>query len=231
LLALIGFSRFPIFLSANGRHVLGHRCPEPEFQDYVASLASSRPSVAIKALGPVELRRRFVIRNMAVNPRLRRHELVPRWLYVWPDEEPEEIVRSAYAHGALIFGPKRPIFLPLIYLKPLTQDEARAISDLARLPKAAKMSLKALLAFLSDLGIEVIRREFLASGEVLLALRDPEVSEPYEVLIGRDWRVLDANFCVSLSSDVYLPELVMLVREQKRIFILGRLGGQLLTTW
>lgn len=216
MFAVVGFTRFPIFYSSNGKRILGSKSPNKDFNDYVHGL-DDRPFVALRTLSNLNLKSRFVINNRAINPTLRMRELVPKFEFVYPDDEPDEVLNNVYSRGIVVKGARTPVFIPLISLRILTQDEVDALLKVARVHE---LDLEGMFSFLNDLDINLVDKELRISGEIVLTLFDKSIDELYHVMINQDGKVLDVDFCFEYS-DLYLPELVMLVRENGSVYHIG----------
>ncbi|RLG42247.1 MAG: hypothetical protein DRO05_01655 [Thermoproteota archaeon] len=216
MIALVGFSRFPIFYDSSGREILGYKCRDEDFNTYVYSLPRGS-CAAISSLSNLRYRSRFVVRDIAINPFLRLKELVPRYIYVYPDLEPELVINYSYSLGISLRGPRRPAFIPLLCLRLLEEDEVRALLTTAK-ARESSIDIEGIISFLNTLGISVESR-MMAGGRFLLRLDDPKVSESYEVLVDKEGRVLEVNFCVEMPHQLHVSELVMLARESGEIYV------------
>jgi len=214
VIGLVGFTRFPIFYSSNGRKILGCLCADKEFEKYVYSLR--RASIAIKTLRDIRLRSRFVVNHNAINPHLKMREIVPPFMYVYPDEEPDETLNSAYTLGFILKGARCPVYIPLICLRLLTEKEVQALLVAAVVKPFRESPLE---RFLEELGIRHEKHKTLADGRLVLRIEDPQVNQPYMVVIDRQWKVHAVNFCIDMHHDFYLPELIMLTRDRKDLYI------------
>jgi len=88
-------------------------------------------------------------------------------------------------------------------LRALSEDEVRG---LIRASGVSPLNAERLKKFLETLGVAVERERRLGMGRLLLRLRDPQVNEPYEVLVDNRWKVLNVNFCIDIPHTLYLPE-------------------------
>jgi len=215
MLAVKGYSRFPIFYNSSGTRILGYESPNPDFNKYVSWIY--RPAIAIYRLRDLKFRRRFIV-NEALNPQLKTREIVPPYIYVFPDYEAAETLNNCYAMGITLKGPRTPIFLPLIMLRALTEKEVKALLHIA---EVNQLSREKIFTLLNLLNIEYQPLKVLAGGKTVFEIRDPEVDTPYKVLVNPLGQVEDVNFCVELPEKTYLPELIMLTRQQKNLYILS----------
>ena len=218
MIALNGFSRFPIFYDASGERIISPSQVAREFREFVFSLPRE-PAAIFSAICVRRLRRRFVVKGRAANPSMRGVEQVPRHIYVYPDREPDEVLSSDYALGIRLLGARRPVFVPLLSLKVLTEEEARAIEGLLTKPAVSEFDLGRLVEFLREIGVGVEAQEVLADGRIKLALHDHVADLHYRVIVDRNWRVLETNFCIDMPFPYYLPELVVLVRGRGHIYV------------
>jgi len=218
VIALNGFSRFPIFYDASGERIINPNQVVREFREFVFSLPRE-PAAIFSAICVRRLRRRFVVKGRAANPSMRGVEQVPRHIYIYPDREPDEVLSSDYALGIRLLGARRPVFVPLLSLRTLTEDEAKAIEGLLAKPVVSRFDLEMLVGFLAEIGVEVESQEVLADGRIRLSLHDRRADLRYRVTLDRGWRVLDTNFCIEMPFPYYLPELVVLVRERGHIYV------------
>jgi len=213
MLALIGYTRFPIFYSSNGRKILGSNCEDSAFRRYVFGI-KDREAVAIRTLRSLNVRRRFVVEGRAINPNLRLAEHVVKKIYVYPSYEPEEAISDAYAAGIVLKGARKPVFVPLIMLKHLTEEEALALLGVSRVKD---LTVGRMVDFLRRLGIRAETRNLVDA--IVVDVYDPAIDERYQVLVDDKGKVLDTNVCVETDAQMYLPELVLLIRDRGDVFV------------
>jgi len=187
MLALVGYTRFPIFYSPDGRKILGSNCEDSAFRRYVFGI-KDREAVAIRTLKSLNMRRRFVVEGRAINPNLKLAEYVVKKIYVYPSYEPEEAISDAYVAGIVLKGARKPVFVPLILLKYLTEEEALALLGVS---KVKDLTVDRMLDFLRRLNIQAET-------------------------------VLDTNVCIETDTQMYLPELVLLIRDRGDVFVYSR---------
>jgi hypothetical protein len=216
MLALIGYTRFPIFYSSNGRKILGSDCKDSVFKNYAFGIRD-KESIAIRTLTALSMKRRFVVEGRAINPSLKFAEYVVKKIYVYPSYEPEETITNAYAMGITLKGTRRPVFVPLVALKPLTEEEAAALLGVS---KVKDFNIDRLLSFLRSLNIQVEHRNLVDT--IVVDIYDPVIDERYQVLINDKGKVLDTNVCIETDVQMYLPELVLLIRDRGDVFVYSR---------
>ena len=214
MIAVIGYSRFPVFYSMDGKRVLGHKCDDNKFCDFVYALKDT--GVVIKEIGNVHYRSRFVIRRIAVNPATHQIEDVPERLYFYPDDAPDIVMDDIYAWGIMLRGFKRNLFLPLICIRKLSRKESNAVYGIFTM---REINIDKIESFLDELGIEIEEKVELPSRRVRLKLNDPAVSNPYVVEVDSNGVVHDVNICLDFPGRLYLPELIMLTRETREIYV------------
>jgi len=215
MLALIGFTRFPIFYYSDGRRILG--CERVgKFSEYVFSI-SDRKVVAINTLRNLRMRRRFVIEGKAINPSLRVSESVVRKIYVYPSYEGEDPLDNVYAMGIVLKGVRKPVFIPLISLRYLDEKEAQALLGIS---KVKALTVDRMVEFLRSIGIEAQTRN-LVDG-IVVDIYDPEIDERYQVLVDDEGKVLDTNVCIEAETQLYLAEMVLLIRQRGGVFVYSR---------
>ena len=216
MLALIGYTRFPIFYSSDGRKILGCECRDEKFREYVLSIRD-RKVVAIRRLANLRMRRRFVIEGKAINPSLKIAEDVVRKIYVYPSSEGEDPLDNVYAMGVILKGVRNPVFVPLISLGYVTESEAQALLGVSRV---RDLTLDRMVEFLRSIGIDVTTRN-LVDG-VVVDIYDPQIDRRYQVLVDDRGRVLDTNVCIESDVQLYLPEIVLLIRRRGGVFVFSR---------
>jgi len=214
VIVLVGYTRFPIFFNSNGRKIIGYKSHDEEFNEYVYSIKEK--CIIIRSLSNIQYKSRFVVERKAINPVLKYKEPVPNYIYVYPDREPEEIITDAYTLGIVLKGARKPVYTPLLCLRMLTQKEVNALLNITEIKE---FTLNKIEIFMQQLGLNIEKLGELAGNRCVLKIDDPEVDKPYRVLIDSKGRVLDVNFCIEMHQSLYLPELIMLVREQGSIYI------------
>ena len=214
MISLLNFSRFPIFYSSNGKKILGSRCNSKDFEQYVYSCIkiTREPAVCIYSLENIEWKRRFIIRDRAINPQLRTREKVPRKIFVYNDYEPDEAITDALTLGIILKGVREGVYIPLIELRVLEEEEVLALE---RTVKIKEQTIERMLEFLRAIGCQVNTR--VVSRGIIVEVHDRIVDVDYRVLIDERGRVIDTDFCIEFE-DLYLTELALLVRERGRVF-------------
>jgi len=56
---------------------------------------------------------------------------------------------------------------------------------------------------------------------IVVELDDPIVGS-YQVLVDEKGRVLDTNVCIEIETQLFLPEIVLLIRQQGDIYVYPR---------
>ena len=213
MFAVIGFSRFPFFCDRG--KVIGASSGNKEFDDYVASLDKNLKSIVIFSLYPnYKLRRRFVIKNIAINTATMQKELAVNKVFIYPDYRPVRTFLYDYCYGFRILSPRGPIFFPILSIRRLSKKEVDAA---LRLGRYHAFSMKALSSFFEELGISVIRVEERYEN-TLIELYDSELNTSYIVSIDKKGFVKQTNVCISFS-ELHITEFVVLLREQQEIFV------------
>ena len=215
MLALIGYTRFPVFYSSDGRTILGCECRDERFKEYVFGIKDKKV-VAIRTLSKLNLRRRFVVKKRAINPSLRTTESVVRRIYVYPSYEAEEPLTNVYALGFVLKGVRKLVFVPLMALRYLSGEEAQALLGVA---KVKELTINKMIEFVRSLGIQAEVRNLVE--RIVVDLEDPIVGR-YQVLVDEKGRVLDTNVCIEAETQLYLPEVVLLIRQQGDVYIYPR---------
>jgi len=215
MLALIGYSRFPIFYSSDGRKILGCKCSDEKFEKYVFSIKDKR-IIAIRTLSKLNLKRRFVVKGKAINPSLRTVESVVKGIYIYPSYEAEKPITNAYALGFVLKGIRTPVFVPLIALRYLEKKEIEALLGVVRVEE---LNIDKMIEFARHLGIRARVRN-LVDGFVV-DLDDPIVGS-YQVLVDEKGRVIDTNVCIEAETQLFLPEIILLIRQQENVYIYPR---------
>ena len=204
MLALIGYTRLPVFYSSDGRKILGCKCRDEKFREYIFGIKDKKV-VAIRTLSKLNLRR-FVVKEKAINPGLRTTESVVRRIYVYPSYEAEEPLTNVYALGFVLKGIRKQVFVPLIALRYLSEEEVQALHGVV---KVKELTINGMIEFVRSLDIQAEVRN-LIEGIVV----DPIV-ERYQVLVDEKGRVLDTNVCIE-------AEIVLLIRQQGNVYIYSR---------
>ncbi len=214
MIVLGGFSRFPIFFDSSGKKNLGFKSIDEDLNEYVKDLDGKY--VLLHSISELHYTSRFVIKKIAINPALKHEEDVPDYIYIPPDRNPEEIIKNAYSWGFILKGGRRTVYVPLICLRQLTRQEVDA---LLRIYKVKELDIKRLELFCEQLGIDIEVVKELAGNRIVLKMIDNLISDPYMVSIDKLGRVLDVNICIEMPEQLYLSELIMLIREAQGIEI------------
>lgn len=215
VIALGGFTRFPTFFSPDGRNRLGFKSDDVRFNDYVKGLRGK--FVAVRAIRHLHYRSRFVLGRRAINPELRRENLVPDAWYVYPDTHPDEMINNSLSSGILLKGTRKPVFVPLLVNRSLTRQEVDAILNVV---KIRDLDFSHFTAFMEAINISYEIESELVDGFVI-HVRDPEVRGDYKVLVSPEGRVRDVDFCVHGHEGMYLPEFVIFTRESGSVYHVG----------
>jgi len=215
MLALVGYTRFPIFYSSDGRKILGCECRDEKFREYVFSIKDKKV-VAIRTLSKLNLRRRFVVNGKAINPSLRTTESVVRRIYIYPSYDAEEPLVNVYALGIVLKGIRKQVFVPLIALRYLSEEEVQALLGVV---KVKELTVNRMIEFVRSLGIQTEVRNLIEG--IVVDLDDPIVGR-YQVLVNEKGKVLDTNVCIEVEAQLYLSEIVLLIRQQGDVHIYPR---------
>jgi hypothetical protein len=215
MIALSGYSRFPIFYSSNGRKRLGFQSGSDKFNVYIEGLKGD--FVAIHSLKDIRFRRRFVLERKAYNPELKKKNIVPQYIYAYPDTEQVETFSNIMGMGFYLEGARKKIFVPLLSLKILSKQEVNAFLNIAEIKD---YGLSEIGGFMDDLGIEH-RSRVLANDNIVFDIQDPMVSGNYQALISPNGKVLDVDFCIHGYENYYITELVMFTRESGSVYHLS----------
>ena len=201
MLALIGYRKFPIFYSKEGR--ITRRVPE-YFLEYVSGIRE-KEVIAIGSLPNLKLRRRVVIGDQVINPSFeRRKETLAKKIYVYPEKKGEETVRNVYSIGLVLKGPRFPVFLPILYIFPIRLSSNSIVGK----------GLEGMMELLEELGVEVTLGT-KSQGRTTLEVHDPEAESDYTVLVDDFGRVIDTSLCFHSDESLYLFELVLLYRNRR----------------
>jgi len=215
MLALVGYTRFPIFYSSDGRKILGCECRDEKFREYVFSIKDKKV-VAIRTLSKLNLRRRFVVNGKAINPSLRTTESVVRRIYIYPSYDAEEPLANVYALGIVLKGIRKQVFVPLVALRYLSEEEVQALLGVV---KVKELTVNRMIEFVRSLGIQTEVRNLIEG--IVVDLDDPIVGR-YQVLVNEKGKVLDTNVCIEVETQLYLSEIVLLIRQQGDVHIYPR---------
>ena len=61
----------------------------------------------------------------------------------------------------------------------------------------------------------------LANNTFVIFIEDPEIGNSYRILVNQEYRVLDVDFCIDFYENLYLLEIVILVRQNGSIHLLA----------
>lgn len=153
----------------------------------------------------------------AYNPELKKRNIVPRYIYAYPDTEPIETLSNVMGLGFYLEGARKKVFIPLLSLRTLSKKEVKVFLNIA---EVSDYGLPKFERFMDELGIEHQSRE-LADGNTVMEIRDPMVRGEYQVLVSPSGKVVDVDFCVHGHEDYYLTELVMFTRESRSVYHIG----------
>jgi hypothetical protein len=212
-IALVGFSRFPVFYSPDGSKILGGSSGNIAFDKYVDSIKKKRSAV-ISNLADISYRRRFIVEEKAINPSLDVEETIPRHMYVYPNVERDDPLTNVYALGFILKGLRTPVYVPMLSYRYLEKEEVDALLNVV---KIRDFPLERMVEFVRSLGIVIGSRELIDG--IAFTITDTAVSGPYQVLTDKEGRVRQTNFCIGFGSQLYLPELIMLTRQTRYLDI------------
>jgi len=223
MFVLMGYTRWPVFLSGDGRRNLGSSINNPKVADYIRRLGS-RKGIVILTMENIQSKTRFVTDDMAVHPSFGSEEICPRNVFVYPCLEPDVSIVDAYARGVVMKGSRKPMFVPLVTMRNLDEREVDAVKAARPVPvqrsqgSVADLTLERMLEFARSVGISVNVRD--RGSQKVLTVNDPETyGGSYQVLLSSSGIVNDTNVCVSVNSGTYLPEFLMLLREERDLYI------------
>lgn len=224
MIILGGFSRFPIFYSSDGKQTIGSTPNTKEtigsssfineLNTYVNSLKGK--FVVLDVIANIVFKSRFIINKVSINPQLKNtKEDVPNNMFVYPDTEPDPILNNVYTKGFTLKGGRNTVFVPLLSMRELTQKEADALLSISRV---SVFSFDKISNFLGSLDIRYTIEKELVDNRIVIRLADPYVNGPYRVLIDKNLRVLDVDFCLSEYENLFLAELILSVRENGGVY-------------
>ena len=101
-------------------------------------------------------------------------------------------------------------------LRYLSGEEAQALLGVA---KVKELTINKMIEFVRSLGIQAEVRNLVE--RIVVDLEDPIVGR-YQVLVDEKGRVLDTNVCIEAETQLYLPEVVLLIRQQGDVYIYPR---------
>jgi len=220
MFCLIGYTRWPTYISADGKRNLGSITYKTSIENYVCSLGAQK-GVVILEMNRLQSKTRFVAKGKAIHPSLGSDEQAVRNIFIYPDTEPEEALTDVYARGILLKGARKPVFVPLVALRLLGKKEAVALELVRERPKkpsASGLTLDRMLEFAEEVGIDIDTHES-SGGHVVMDVRDPEVSESYQVVVSTSGVVQRTNVCVDFHNNTYLPEFLVLLREHRNLYV------------
>ena len=221
MFCVIGYTRFPVYFSDNGRKILGGSPPgaTQKIKDYIKSLGKQR-GVVILGAEDIRFKNRFVIGSEAINPILDLTESVPNRIFVYPDTRYEKPLDGIYGRGVILKGVGRmPLFIPLICMRHLERVEANALSNTVQFEK---IGIDRMLEFGRQLGIAITSRELANS--VALTIQDNEIrnGDAYQVLVDSEGRALETNVCFDIPGNMFLPEFIVQMRQEGHLVIYER---------
>ncbi len=226
MLAVLGAGKFPIYLDQ--LEILGvfdEGIPKT-FLDYTTELSRRKK----KGLSLVmyeynfkglPLRRRFLLNGRAYNPETEKDEFVPRRTYIYPEgSDYEEFPQNALVQGVRLQA-KKLVFVPLVLLRLLTDDEVPVVQKWVQL-QMKDLHIQEQLELLSDLNVQIQSQTVLANNQIALHLRDSDLRERdqwYWVLVNSYGQFQATNVCITPADQLYLIELILLLREQYSLHI------------
>lgn len=208
-----------MFISADGLKNLGQITYVKRIENYICSLGSQK-GVVIFEMDRVRTKTRFVSNGKAIHPSLGGSEICIDNVFIYPDTEAEPALNNVYARGVLLKGARKPTFVPLIALRSLAEEEAAALQSVSEAKKGAsvgEISFERIQTFAESIGIHMDVNS-IPEG-YLLDIRDPEVSDHYQVKTNKLGVVSWTNVCVSFHEGTYLPEFIVLLREERDLYV------------
>ncbi|MBY9007711.1 MAG: hypothetical protein KGD63_13275 [Candidatus Lokiarchaeota archaeon] len=190
------------------KEIFIYKSNDIDFNNYVYSLKGK--FIAIQSFKDIKFRSRFTLQGKAINPDLKNEELIPKFLYIYPDDNPTKIFSDILSKGIQLKSLRTNVFIPLLILRNLTKKEVNAILKIVEIKE---MDLKRLYIFLNELDIRYNIIKELHNNRYVLEMRDPQVSDTYRVLVNEIGRIFDVDFCFHEYQNLYLSELIMIVRE------------------
>lgn len=196
--------------------MIGYKASEVDFNEYIHLLEkkNENPFIAIKSLDNLHFRSRFMVDFKAYNPESRKEELVPHNIFVYPDLEAVKTINNAFTLGIVLKGARMPLYIPLLARRILTQEEKKAV---IKINNIKTLNHEAYMEILNDLGIRVDVEKSLANNTFVLRVEDPEVGDFYRLLIDCEYRVRDVDFCIHDFENLFLLEIIILVRENRSV--------------
>jgi len=218
MFAIKGFTRFPIFYTSDGSKILGAK-PKINlgFVDYVYNLPDE-PLIAVREIARVKPTRRIVVDRRAINFQTKNLELYPVHMYIFDDTTPDVTFNNALVQGFTVKGARARVFIPLILLSRLTQEEVKVFQVFAHRSRyLKKISLGNILQILKGLNIEVTAQKPYQD-KISLKIYDPEIDVQYSLLIDKSLGVVDTNICFDSDTPYYLPEFIVFIRRAGRVY-------------
>jgi len=216
MIVLGGFSRFPIFFNGNGQKTIGFESNNTAFNDYIGNLKGK--FVVFTTFSDIQYRRRFVVDGMAINPELKGTEPVPRSMYVYPDVTPTKTFMNTLAKGIIVKGGRGKVFIPLLPQRELEGKEIKALLGITEVKEFGMARMKVFLERI-DINFNIVRE--LSNQRIVLNISDRYINDSYQLLINHQGRVLDTDFCIHNYRNLYLPEMVMFIRESGGVHHVG----------
>lgn len=226
MLCLFNVTRFPLYLSADGKKILGSSPQNISYtyKEYIHSLSNLIPKnevcLAIIEIANTKLKRRFLIKNKAFNPHLKNTEGLIRKQFIFPSLEPEQLPTNCYAIG-MTLKVRSGVFLPLSTIRHLTTQEIKALHVIQRVKV---LNLNTMLSLLKHLNIQLIEKRELNKETIALKLHDAHLNLEYCVLMDTSFKIIETNVCINFFQQLYLFELILLIREEQIVHIYPESG-------
>ncbi|MFX0095219.1 MAG: hypothetical protein ACFFBD_26025 [Candidatus Hodarchaeota archaeon] len=225
MIAVIGLSRFPVYLDNTGEKNLGANPPtiSMNFKNYVNQLPKNEISIVLYQVNYGRFRRRILLGSQAVNPHLKFDilpEILPKKIFVYPDNTPDIVKTDRISIGVRI-PTRKPLYLPVADLRLLTKKEAMVLRAIT---KIKELTLEKIELFLPDMDISITAKQQFPNGNTALRITDSKIQETYAVLVNPEGKINSTNVCVDPRETLYLIEMILLLREQKSLHIFNDQG-------
>ncbi len=140
---------------------------------------------------------------------------IPDNIHVFSDRKPCKIIKNSLTQGFILKGNRMNVFIPLLCHKLLSKEE---INALLKITKIEKIGLEKILMFLKFLNINYEIEKQLPNNQIVLNINDNQINEGYKVLIKQNANIIDVDFCVDHYQHLFLPELIMFIRESGSVY-------------
>ncbi|MFX1250921.1 MAG: hypothetical protein ACFFCZ_04885 [Promethearchaeota archaeon] len=225
MMAVIGLSKFPVYLDNTGEKVLGANPPivPKKFKNYVSYLPRNRIAVVLFQINFTHLRRRILLGSRAVNPHLKfkvLSEVLPKKIFVYPELTPDIVKTDRISIGIRI-PTRKSLFMPVADLRLLTKKETIALTAMTNIQE---LTLERIQQFLPDIDVTITAKQEFPNDTTALRIHDSTLQETYAVLVNNEGKVLSTNVCVDPEETLFLIEMILLLREQRYLHIYSDSG-------